>query len=98
MSADVYPARSPDASYEFFEGEGEVLVLHLETGRYYTLNETAAAFWVRCDGTRSLREIAQDLQDEYVVDGPTLGETLNELRRDLVEEGLLIEHAASGQA
>jgi hypothetical protein len=96
MNADVYPARSPDASYEFFEGEGEVLVLHLETGRYYTLNETAAAFWVRCDGTRSLGEIAHDLQNEYAVDAETLGHTLAELRRDLVKEGLLLEHAAPG--
>jgi hypothetical protein len=91
MSDDARPCRSEDVSYQHFEGENEVLLLHLVTGRYYTLNESAAAFWMLCDGTRSAREIVEQLHHEYDVDQEALTRALTDLWHELAEEGLLSE-------
>jgi PqqD family protein of HPr-rel-A system len=73
---------------------GESLVLfHMESGRYFSLNECGARIWAGCDGTRTSAEIAQLLVEEYDT-GPAVRE--DEAREDvsallsqLLENGLV---------
>ncbi|MDR7554836.1 MAG: PqqD family protein [Armatimonadota bacterium] len=53
---------------ELSEGEGAVL-LNLESGAYYGLNEVGAIVWTLLDGTRTLDEVLEELR-KRVVDAP----------------------------
>lgn len=45
----------------------EAVLLHLDTKRYYTLNETGTRIWELLQQGRSAQEIVQTLQDDYAV-------------------------------
>jgi hypothetical protein len=41
------------------------LLLHLETGRYFDLNEIGSRIWELADGTRPLSQIVATIRNEY---------------------------------
>lgn len=53
------------------EIEGEVVIIPLVSGigdmedELFTLNETGRAVWRRLDGTRTLRQVARELAEEF---------------------------------
>jgi len=53
------------------EIEGEVVIIPLVSGigdmedELFTLNETGRAVWRKLDGTRTLRDIARELAEEF---------------------------------
>ncbi len=47
---------------------GERVVLDPETNQLHQLNVTAAVVWELCDGERTIREIAAELQARFEVD------------------------------
>jgi hypothetical protein len=67
FSMTIHPRRRDDL--EIAEVGDEVVLLDCERLHYRTLNPSAAAVWRRCDGTRSIAEIASELgmPDEVVV-------------------------------
>lgn len=83
------PARNPDVVHSRL-AEGEVVLLHLESGEYHELNPTGAVIWDLLDGERTASEIAAELQQR--VDDPpqdldgVVEHYLDELRRrDLLD-------------
>jgi PqqD family protein of HPr-rel-A system len=59
------PAVRPDLRIEALEDE---LVLYdPRSGRAYVLNPTASALWERCDGSRSVETLAQELAAAFEV-------------------------------
>ena len=48
--------------------DGEVVLLHLESKMYYSLNSTGEQIWRGLKEGLSLREISRRLQDEFDVD------------------------------
>ena len=56
----------------------ETMLLDLDGGTYFTLNEVGARVWELCDGERSVAGIAAVLADEY--DAP-----VELIERDVVE-------------
>jgi hypothetical protein len=58
-------------------GDATVL-LSIEDGQYYALNEVGARAWEQCDGTRDLSEIARALHLEF--DAP-----LSQIEADILE-------------
>ena len=46
------------------ELENEILVYDLSTNKAFCLNETSGAIWLKCDGSRSLSQIANELRSE----------------------------------
>ncbi|MCV4613842.1 PqqD family protein, partial [Escherichia coli] len=57
MSTPYFPkARTGGLVTQDFDKE--LLVYDLQTDRAHCLNETAAAVWRACDGTKSVNEIA----------------------------------------
>ncbi len=70
------------------EIEGEKMLLPLyksskDMNFIYTLNETAAYFWDRIDGKKSIADIKQDLLGVYDVDEKRLTKQIEDLVKDL---------------
>ena len=83
--------RSSDASYQVVAGEA--IVIHLQTGVYYSLNEVGTAFWDLMDGTLSIADCGQRISDMLVGDHPPLAvivADLTEIGDKLVNENLAV--------
>jgi hypothetical protein len=74
---DMRPAHG-DGVIAQSAGEGTVL-LHLETGKYYSLDAVGSRVWALCDGRRTGHEIAHALAGAYAGTPP------NEIRDDVAE-------------
>jgi hypothetical protein len=69
--------------------EGEVVLLHLESKIYYSLNLTGQRIW---DGVKEglvLREISRRLREEFDVDAERADSSVVELIGDLSQQGLV---------
>jgi hypothetical protein len=69
----------------------ELVLIHLQTNRLYSLNRTGARFWELLAAGQSRAEVIGQLQDEFVVEPGHLEAEIDTLGRDLVEAGLLAE-------
>lgn len=69
--------------------EGGVL-LKLDTGEMYTVNETTLSFLQALDGEQSVAAIAGQLTKEFDVDAPTITADLLEISSDLAKESLIV--------
>lgn len=67
----------------------EAVLLHLDTKRYYTLNETGARVWELLQHGRSVQEIARALQDDYDIQDAQVMPLLLAFTDELHQEGLL---------
>ena len=62
---------SPSDDIVAREIEGEIVIVPLVSGigdmedELYTLNETGRALWRKLDGTKSLRQVARELEAEF---------------------------------
>ena len=70
------------------EGEGGV-VLRLDSGELFTVNDTALSFVAALDGSRSIEETVAQIVDEYDVDRDTLTSDLIEIASDLLAAELV---------
>ncbi len=69
--------------------DGGVL-LNLESGEMYTVNETTLAFLERLNGEETIGQIADRLVDEFEVEVDVLESDLVGIAHDLVGESLLV--------
>jgi Coenzyme PQQ synthesis protein D (PqqD) len=69
----------------------EAILLHLETKRYYTLNETGRRIWELASSGQPAEEIGTALAAEYEVTPESAGEKARLLMADLTRERLLVE-------
>lgn len=70
-------------------GDGAVLV-HLDTGRVFELNDTAARIWELVAAGRIAADIVAVLQDEYAGDSAVVAREVDELIDRWLQEGLLV--------
>jgi hypothetical protein len=76
--------------------EGDVVILNLESGIYFSLSGVGSRFWELIAEGASRKEAVQRLTAEYKVEAPQLESDLEALLRDLSTEGLVsIEGQAS---
>jgi hypothetical protein len=68
--------------------EGGVL-LNMDSGEMYTINETTLAFLQELDGKRTVSQAAERLLAEYEVDEATLVADLLQVAEDLHAESLV---------
>lgn len=87
IRSSTCPIRSEQVTWKALEGES--VLLHLETGVYYTLNETGTAAWELFDGATPLTAIGEVLCARFNVPSAEVGQDLLELLRTLMEEGLV---------
>lgn len=82
------PQHSPIATHQTV-GE-EAILININTGTYYSLNDTGAIFWELIDGQRSIADCARHISEEYDVEVSTVENDLLELAEAFKEEGLIV--------
>lgn len=70
--------------------EGEVVLLHLDSKTYYSLNPTGARIWSGLKEGLSLRQVSQRLQEEFDVDGENADRSVLDLVHDLIRQKLVL--------
>jgi hypothetical protein len=88
MHATDKPRHSPHAAHQTV-GE-EAILINLNTGSYYSLNDTGTMFWGLLDGERTISDCAQLIATEYEVEAGVVEADLLELATDFKHEGLII--------
>jgi len=78
----------------FQELSGEAVVLNLENGHYYGLDEVGTRMWALLAEHGQLAPVINILLQEYDVDEDRLRTDLQSLIDDLIEQGLLRIDAA----
>ena len=68
----------------------DLVLLHLERGRYSTLNETGALLWERIEDGATLGELRDALVEAFEVDEETAWRDVVELVGELEAEGLIV--------
>jgi hypothetical protein len=69
--------------------EGEVVVVNLDTGHYYILDNTAAEIWQRLVDGATPAEVVHALSIRHPADGETIREAVRSFVEQLAQEGLL---------
>lgn len=89
MQADAKPQRSPAATHQVVGGEA--IIINIDTGAYYSLNDTGTMFWELLDGQRTIADCARTIAARYEVDDTALVEAdLLELAAEFKAEGLIV--------
>ena len=71
------------------ELEGEAVILNLETGTYFGLNEVGTRAWALIQEHQSLRKVFEGLQQEFEVTPATLEGDLLRTVEELRAKGLV---------
>lgn len=87
MHADTVLARSDDATFEVVDNEA--VVIHLDTGSYYSLNTIGTEFWKMLDSEATLAEHAAATAKKYDVDVQMVTDDFIELAEEMHAEGLV---------
>jgi len=75
--------------------EGEVVLLHLESKMYYSLNPTGEQIWQGLKEGLSLREISRRLQEEFDVNERNADRSVLDLINELCEQNLALSDTKS---
>jgi Coenzyme PQQ synthesis protein D (PqqD) len=76
------------------EARGQTVLLRLEDGGYYALDEVGARIWELCDGDRAVEEIVAVLCAEFDAPEPIVRADALEFIGELRRERLLVVEAA----
>lgn len=68
---------------------GEAILIHLDSGTYFSLNKVGTQFWEMLDGSQTIAEQARILAGQYDVDVAMVGDDLLELAIAMQEEDLV---------
>ena len=82
--------RSPSATHQTVAGEA--ILIDLNTGSYYSLNETGTWLWEHLDGKRTVGELATELAVACSISDQVeiVQQDLIDLVANLLKEGLVI--------
>ncbi len=87
------PTPSPDVVHTTLSS-GEVVLLHLQKRKYYSLNVTGAHIWNLLMAGHSIDEIGQSLTEEFDVTFDHARASVSSLLDDMIAAGFLC-HAAN---
>jgi hypothetical protein len=87
---------SPNVIHETIEGE--VVLIDLKTGTYYSLRGVGAAIWEDLVAGAGADEIAGDLRRRYDASDDQIADAVQTLIRELEDEGLVRAEAADEEA
>jgi pyrroloquinoline quinone biosynthesis protein D len=73
------------------EADGTTVLLSLDNGTYFSLNEVGGAVWDLCDGTRSLHDVVDDLCARYDASEEQVSADVLEIVAELASERLLVD-------
>lgn len=87
LSAETVVQAAPNQI--FSEIANESVILDLDKGLYYGLNEVGTQIWKLVQSSRSIESIIQVLLEEYDVSRETCTESIFALIQDLQSHGLI---------
>jgi len=90
---DKYVVKSGDVKHR--ELESESVLLNLDNGNYYTLNETGTFFWSLIDGKSSVKQLIDKVLEKFDVDKEGALKDISDLVSSLKKEGLVELHDRS---
>jgi coenzyme PQQ biosynthesis protein PqqD len=76
------------------EAHGQTVLLRIDDGGYYALDEVGAMIWELCDGNQSIGEIVAALCAEFDAPEETVSADVVEFIGDLRRERLLVVEPA----
>lgn len=71
--------------------DNEAVILNLDNGYYYSLNEAGTRIWVYLNKQKALSEILTLLKEEYLATKEQLKNDLMEVIKDLEKEELICQ-------
>jgi hypothetical protein len=66
------------------------VLLDVDSGRYYALDDVGGRIWQLCDGSRTVAQIAEVVGDEYDTTGVAVQEDVVAFVSELASESLLV--------
>ncbi|HXJ78358.1 MAG TPA: PqqD family protein [Candidatus Methylomirabilis sp.] len=69
--------------------EGEVVIVNVDDGTYYSLRDTGADVWMLLEGGASVREVADELGRRYQADPAEIRAGVEHLLTELVRERIV---------
>jgi hypothetical protein len=63
MDENTILIRSDNATFQVIDGEA--ILIRMDTGNYYSLNEVATTFWQMLDGESTIAELASTITSQY---------------------------------
>src|SRR3954451_15798280 len=78
--------------------DGEVIIIHLDTGCYYSLDGVGAVIWDWLDHGASLAEATERLGQAYPASQSEAGSTIARLAGELQTEALIVPSDESAPA
>jgi hypothetical protein len=67
----------------------EIILLHLENGHYFGLDDVSARIWKLLQKPTTVRDIEHALLEEYEIESGRCHEEVMRLLSDLIEQGLV---------
>jgi len=71
------------------EVDGEVLMMHIESGNYFGLNEVASFLWNQLDTPRTVAALCVAVQTEFKVDEERCQADTLAFLEDMISDGLV---------
>jgi len=68
---------------------GEEVIIHLEDGKVFLMNNTGGAAWAEVDGEKTVREIAVQIEETFEIDRATALADCLELFNEMQNKDLL---------
>jgi coenzyme PQQ biosynthesis protein PqqD len=72
------------------QAAGKWVLLDVDSGRYYALDDVGGRIWQLCDGSRTVAQIAEVVGDEYDAAGVAVQEDVVAFVSELASESLLL--------
>ncbi len=69
--------------------DGELVLLHLDKGTYFALNEVGARVWELCDGGRSVASLVGQLVEEFEAPPELIEEDVCALLNEMAADDLV---------
>jgi len=87
------PHRSDEVKWQVVDDEA--ILVHLESGYYFSLNPVGLWIWQHADGQTSLLQLIHGLTEEFDVAEDTAGADARGFLEHMLEEGLMTVEAQS---
>ena len=68
---------------------GEAVILALESGQYYSLNNVGTRVWELVQESKTVKDLVQEIMEEYDVEAELCKTDILTLLEDLASEGLV---------
>lgn len=86
-NSDCFKVNFPNITHETIDGE--VVIVDLNTGNYYSMDKAGAVIWNLIDEGLSIHEIIAKLSAHYDGGGEGIEKSVYELLKELQEENLI---------